>query len=212
MLKNLQWLGHASFRLNASKVIYFDPWKVSKNSPTADIIFISHDHYDHFSLEDVKLISGKDTVIVADKSAARQIESAKLSFKQLKALSPGEEIEIQGVKVKAVPGYNTNKKFHTKESAKVGFIVEIDGVRIYHAGDTDAILEMKGLACDIALLPVSGTYVMTAEEAAAAALDIKPKVAIPMHYGDIVGSESDAQKFHDLLKGKVEVKILKKES
>ena len=107
--------------------------------------------------------------------------------------------------------YNIGKEFHTQDSRKLGFIVTIDGITIYHAGDTDNIPEMKDYRCDIALLPVSGTYVMTAEEAAEAALAIKPKIAVPMHYGDIVGSLADAQRFQELLKGKIEVKILKQE-
>jgi len=212
MVNNLHWLGHASFRLDSSKVIYFDPWKLSPDSPKADFIFITHDHYDHYSLDDVKIISTKDTVIVTDNTVGRQLQGARLNYKEIRPLSPGDNIEIDGVKISAVASYNIGKQFHTKNSQKLGFIVTIDGVKIYHAGDTDNIPEMAGYQCDIALLPASGTYVMTAEEAAKAALTIKPKVAIPMHYGDIVGSDSDARRFQDLLKGKVEVKILGKES
>lgn len=210
MLENLHWLGHASFRLDASRRIYFDPWKLPKDSGKAGIIFISHDHFDHFSIDDVALISTKDTMIVTDKSVGRQLEG-KVVCKEIKALQPGNKIEVLGVKVQAVPSYNLNKEFHPKEDGKLGFIVTIDGISIYHAGDTDYIPEMKDYACDIALLPVSGTYVMTADEAANAALTIRPKAAIPMHYGDIVGSNSDAERFRDLLKNKVEVRILKKE-
>jgi len=212
MLSNLHWLGHASFRLDASKTIYFDPWKLPPNSPKADFIFITHDHYDHYSLDDVRMISSENTVIVADNSVAGQLRGEKLAYKEIRVLSPQDSIEVSGIKIRAIPSYNIGKQFHTKDSRKLGFIVTIDGVRIYHAGDTDNIPEMADYLCDIALLPVSGTYVMTAEEAARAALAIKPKVAIPMHYGDIVGSKADAQKFQDLLKGKIEVRILNKES
>ena len=212
VLNNLHWLGHASFRLDASKVIYFDPWKLSPGSPKADFIFITHDHYDHYSLDDVKIISTKDTVIVADNAVGRQLQGARLDCRAIRSLFPGDNIEIDGVRINAVASYNIGKQFHTKNSQKLGFIVTIDGIKIYNAGDTDNIPEMKNYLCDIALLPVSGTYVMTAEEAAQAALIIKPKVAIPMHYGDIVGSDSDARRFQDLLKGKMEVKILRKES
>lgn len=212
MLNNLHWLGHASFRLDGSKIIYFDPWKLSKGSKKADFIFITHEHFDHCSLDDIELISTKDTVIVASETAAKQLESVRPVCKEIKSLLPGDNIEISGIKVSAVASYNINKQFHTKNSRKLGFIVTVDGVKIYHAGDTDDIPDMKNYGCDIALLPVSGTYVMTADEAAGAALVIKPKVAIPMHYGDIIGTENDAIRFQDLLKGKVEVKILKKES
>lgn len=196
--------------MDASRTIYFDPWKLPANSKKADIIFVSHEHFDHFSKDDIAQIATKDTVIVTDKSVSKQLEG-KVVCKKIEALSPGDSIEIENVKIKAVPSYNTNKEFHTKASGKLGFIVTIDGATLYHAGDTDNISEMKGYACDIAILPVSGTYVMTADEAADAALTIKPKVTIPMHYGDIVGSRKDAERFKELLKNKVEVKILEAE-
>lgn len=207
MVENLHWIGHSSFRLEASKIIYFDPWKLPGDSKRADFIFVSHEHFDHCSADDISKISAKDTVIVASNSAARQLRG-KINCKEIKSMSPGDSVEIGGVKVKAVYSYNTDKDFHPRESRKLGFIVTIDGVSIYHAGDTDNIPEMKGYGCDIALLPVSGTYVMTADEAARSAMDIKPKVAIPMHYGDIVGSSDDARRFKELLEGKIEVRVL----
>lgn len=211
-LDNLHWLGHASFRFDGSKRIYFDPYKISKDSPKADIIFITHEHFDHYSLDDVKQISSKDTLIVTDKAVGKQLQETNVICKEIKSLFPGDNIEVSDIKISAVASYNTNKQFHPKDSGKLGFIVDIDGIKIYNAGDTDIIPEMKNYLCDIALLPVSGTYVMTAGEAAKATLTIKPKVAIPMHYGDVVGSDSDAKRFADLLKGKLEVKILQKES
>jgi L-ascorbate metabolism protein UlaG (beta-lactamase superfamily) len=212
MLNRLHWLGHASFRLEASKIIYFDPWKLSKNAPKADVILITHEHYDHFSPEDIQKISTPNTVIVTDTTVSRRIESESLTYKEVRRLLPGEASDISGIKIEGVASYNTNKQYHTKTSKKLGFIVTIDGMRIYDAGDTDMIPEMKDYSCDIAILPVSGTYVMTADEAALAALLIKPKVAIPSHYADIVGNAKDASRFQELLKDKVEVKILNKES
>ncbi len=209
---NLHWLGHSSFRLDGSKTVYFDPWKLPKGSKKADIILISHEHFDHFSLEDIKLITSKDTVIVSDKTVGKQLRDKNVDCKEVKLLSPGEDIDISGTKISAVASYNVNKEFHPRNSGKLGFIVLADKVRIYHAGDTDKIPEMQKYICDIALLPVSGTYVMTADEAAQAAKLIKPKLAIPMHYGEIVGKDSDARRFKDLLKGEIEVKILKKET
>lgn len=211
MLENLYWLGHASFRLDTDKVIYFDPWKLPPHSKKADIILITHEHFDHYSLEDIRLISSKETTIVTSKEVGRQLQKEKAIYKEVKSLSPGDKVEVEGIKIDALKSYNTNKTFHTKESQKLGFIINVEGVKIYHSGDTDFISEMEGYLCDIALLPVSGTYVMTADEAARAALLISPKVAIPMHYGDIVGTESDAERFLNLLKGKVEVSLLKKE-
>ncbi len=210
MLENLHWLGHDSFRFEGSKTIYFDPWKLPKNSKKADLIFISHEHFDHFSRDDISAISSSETVIICDKSVSKQLQG-KINCREVKGLSPGETIEVSQVNIQAVSSYNIGKEFHTPDSRKLGFIVTIDGITVYHSGDTDNIPEMKDYHCDIALLPVSGTYVMTADEAAEAALAIKPKIAVPMHYGDIVGSPADAERFKELLKGKIEVKILKQE-
>ena len=129
----------------------------------------------------------------------------------VKIVKPGDKITVNGIDIEVVPSYNINKQFHTKDRNWVGYIFTVNGQRIYIAGDTDHIPEMKTFKADIALLPVSGTYVMTAEEAVIAALDIKPKVAIPMHYNSIVGTEKDAKRFEEGLKGKVEVVILKEE-
>jgi len=201
MIEKIHWLGHDSFRLEGEVTVYIDPWKLPPNSPKADIILITHDHYDHCSPEDVAKIQKADTVIVTIPAAARKLKG------EVKTVKPGDKITVKGIEIEAVPAYNTDKPFHPKGAGHVGFIVTLGGKRIYHAGDTDFIPEMKGLKVDIALLPVSGTYVMTAEEAAKAAEAIKPEVAIPMHYGEIVGSERDAERFKELTS--VQVTILK---
>lgn len=211
MLKGLHWLGHSSFRWAGSRVIYFDPWKVARLAPKADIILVSHEHFDHCSKADVGLISTKDTVVVASEAAARELNASKPFCEELKALGPGDTLEVYGIKIRAVESYNIGKPFHPKSDNKLGFIVAMDGAAVYHAGDTDNIPEMEKYRCDVALLPVSGTYVMSADEAASAAMAIKPKSVVPMHYGDIVGSAADAKKLQALLKGKVEVEVLKKE-
>jgi len=212
MLKNLHWLSHSAFRFDGSKTIYFDPWKLAKGSKMADIILISHEHFDHFSKNDIILISSRDTVILTTEAVAKELKAHAVSCNEIRGMSPGDVCEISGIKIEAVASYNVNKHFHPKDSKKLGFIVSVDGVSIYHAGDTDNIPEMKGYRCDVALLPVSGTYVMTSDEAVQAALAIKPKLAIPMHYGEVAGSVKDAKAFQDLLKDKVEVEILKKEN
>jgi L-ascorbate metabolism protein UlaG (beta-lactamase superfamily) len=201
---NIHWLGHDSFRIDAEQRIYTDPFKLKKKD-TADIILITHEHYDHCSHEDVKKIQGPDTIIVAPSDCAAKLKG------NLKIVKPGDKLEVRGVMIEAVPSYNMNKQFHTKDRGWVGYVFTVNGKRIYIAGDTDHIPEMKNIRADIALLPVSGTYVMTADEAVQAALDIKPEVAVPMHYGSIVGTKDDAEKFAEKLKGKIEVVILKEE-
>ena len=208
MAENIIWLGHDGFLIKGENAsVCIDPYKVKvKDSyPPADIIIISHEHGDHMSPDDIAKFVGEKTVIIAAKDAAEKLKGAK-------ALLPGEKIKIGDIDIEAVPAYNINKKFHTKESNKNGYIVTINGVRIYHAGDTDFIPEMKDIKCDIALLPVSGKYVMTAEEAVEAAKTIKPKIAIPMHYGSgVVGTIEDAKKFKEWLKGTgIEVVIKEK--
>ena len=204
MVKNITWLGHDTFRVAAGgKVIYFDPYDL-KSAVPADLIFITHDHYDHCVPDDVIKLLKADTVIVTDAACAKKLKGT------VKTVRPGDRITAGGIAVEAVPAYNTDKKFHPKADGKLGFVITVEGVRIYHAGDTDKIPEMKKLKADIALLPVSGTYVMTAAQAVEAALVLKPAVAIPMHYGAIVGSEDDAKKFAEGLKGKIEVVVLPK--
>ena len=204
MIKKIHWLGHDGFKIDSGKVIYFDPFQI-KSAVPADIIFISHDHFDHCSEDDIKKIQTKDTVIVTDAVTAQKLKGS------IRVVKPGDKLTVENVAIEVVPSYNTNKTFHPKASGMLGFIVTIEGVRIYHAGDTDFIPEMSSIKTDIALLPVSGTYVMTAEEAVQAALAIKPAVAIPMHFNAIVGSEKDAALFKEKLAGKIEVVILKQE-
>ncbi|RJX34571.1 MAG: MBL fold metallo-hydrolase [Desulfarculus sp.] len=206
VVKDLHWLGHDCFRLERPQgPIYFDPYEI-KGGPQASLILVSHDHFDHCSADDLAKISGPDTVIVTEPDSA-----AKLSG-DVRVLKPGQSLEVAGVQVVAVPAYNLNKDFHPRAKKWLGFIVTVDGVRLYHAGDTDYIPEMDQLRVDVALLPVSGTYVMTAAEAVAAAQAIGPQLAIPMHYGAIVGDLNDAQQFAKALEGLVPVRILPKEN
>lgn len=201
IVSDIHWLGHDTFKIVGERVIYTDPFKIRKKD-VADIILITHEHFDHCSPEDVAMVQGKNTVIVTTADCAKKLKG------NIKTVKPGDRITVEGVAIEAVPSYNTNKKFHPKANNWVGYVFTVKGQRIYLAGDTDYIPEMKSIKADIALLPVSGTYVMTAEEAVKAALDIQPKIAIPMHYDSIVGTVDDAKKFAEALKGKIEVIIL----
>jgi L-ascorbate metabolism protein UlaG (beta-lactamase superfamily) len=200
MKHNIVWLGHDSFRIDASTCIYIDPYQLDGGKP-ADLILVTHEHFDHCSPEDVARIQQPGTVIVTEKDSAEKLSG------DVRVMTPGESLVLDGLTVEAVPAYNTNKDFHPKANGWLGFIIDIDDVRIYHAGDSDYIPEMEDLDVDIALLPVSGTYVMNPDEAVQAALAIKPKLAIPMHYGAIVGDQSDAAHFRDKLAGKIDVLI-----
>ena len=195
MTAHVHWLGHDTFRFDGPPVVYVDPFKLPAGALPADLILITHDHFDHCSPEDVKAIRTAKTVVVAPRAAADKLPGP------VEVIAPGQEKTVLGVKLKAVPAYNTDKQFHPKAAGLVGYVFTLAGTTYYHAGDTDDIPEMAGLAPDVALLPVSGTYVMTADEAAAAARAIKPKATIPMHYGSIVGDDGDARRFAKLLEG-----------
>ncbi len=201
MAENIFWLGHDSFRLKGEKVVYIDPWKLAPGAEKADVILVTHEHRDHFSKDDVAAISKADTIVVAPQSVAAKTDQ------KLTVVKPGDKLTVNGVNIEVVPAYNANKKFHLKSAGHVGYIVTLNGKRIYHSGDTDLIPEMTQIKTDIALLPVSGTYVMTATEAAEAANTIKPALAIPMHYGDpdVVGTRSDAEEFKRLAQVPVEI-------
>jgi L-ascorbate metabolism protein UlaG (beta-lactamase superfamily) len=201
--EKIVWLGHDGFRIDGAKTIYIDPYQI-EGGPVADVILITHEHFDHCSPEDVEKIQGPDTVIVTEKDSAKKLTG------DVRVVKPGDTVDLGDVKIDVVPSYNTDKDFHPKKNAWLGFIVEIDGIKLYHAGDADFIPEMKELEVDIALLPVSGTYVMTADQAVKAALAINPKLAIPMHYAAIVGDVQDALNFEKALAGKVDVLVLEK--
>ena len=205
----LSWLGHDSFVIKNGKTIIIDPFKLRSSPGKADILLISHEHFDHLSLDDINKVVDENTTVVTIPAVKKELSGLKV--KEIKAAKPGDKVTIGDVAIEIVPAYNLNKfrepgrVFHPKEDGRAGFIIGMKGIRIYHAGDTDAIPEMKGLKPDVALLPVSGTYVMTPEEAAQAVRMVEPKLVIPMHYGAIVGSEQDANKFKQLVTTPVQI-------
>lgn len=199
MLEKIFWLGHSTVRIDTDPVIYIDPWKVKKPKK-AGLVLISHCHYDHLSPEDVRKVSGPGTVILAPADCLSDLPAAA------RAVKAGDRVELSGLVVEVVPAYNTNKTFHPKTSGWVGFVIEAEGRRVYYPGDTDAIPEMDKIRADIVLMPVGGTYTMTAAEAADAVNRMKPVVAVPIHWGDIVGSAADAKKFKEYCIVPVEIK------
>jgi len=209
----VHWLGHDSFVLQGSRTLVLDPFK-AKGNYKADILLITHEHFDHLSPDDIRRFSNAATTIVAPKICEGPLREF---HQEKKFIQPGSDIEVKGVGIHAVPAYNMNKfrepgkVFHPKEDGKVGYVLTLDGARFYHAGDSDATPEMKALDVDVAFLPVSGTYVMTAEEAAEAAKAMKAKVVVPMHFGSIVGSRADAERFKTLVGASREIEILEQE-
>jgi L-ascorbate metabolism protein UlaG (beta-lactamase superfamily) len=211
MIENIHWLGHDSFRLDGSSTVYIDPWKLGDGALPADLVLVTHDHFDHLSAADIAKVATPATTVVGPAPVIAQIDGVKTL-----TVAPGDTVTVGSVTVTAVPAYNTNKfrapgeVFHPRAAGYVGYVVDLDGRRIYHAGDTDAIPEMKGVRCDVALLPVSGTYVMTADEALEAIGMIEAAAVVPMHFGDIVGSEADAARLKE--SSPVPVEILPLES
>jgi L-ascorbate metabolism protein UlaG (beta-lactamase superfamily) len=180
--------------------VYVDPFQLKSKAEPADLVCVTHEHSDHLSVEDLKKVVTPQTTVVT--IAACEEGARGLRPKTVRVVKPGDRVEVQGIGIEAIPAYNTSKfrapgkPFHPQGDGKVGFVIGLGGIRIYHAGDTDEIPEMSAAAgVDVALLPVSGTYVMTAAEAVKACHAIRPKVAIPMHYGSIVGAAADAEEF-----------------
>jgi len=206
----ITWLGHDGFKLKKGKVAYIDPFQLKSEAEPGDIVCVTHEHFDHLSVEDLKKVVAPQTILVTIAACAKAVKP--LHPKAVRVVKAGDKVETDDLTVDVVPAYNTNKfrspgsPFHPQEDGKVGFVLSVEGIRIYHAGDTDEIPEMAALkGVDVALLPVSGTYVMTAEEAAKACKAIRPKLAIPMHYGAIVGSAADAEAFRKSATCRVEI-------
>ena len=199
MLENVEVLNHSSIRINKEKIIYIDPFKINKNYNDADIIFITHDHYDHYSEEDIDKIIGKNTTIVIPEELLTKLLKKGIHKSAIITVEPNKEYMIQGIKFETIPAYNTNKAFHPKENEWVGYVIEIQGSKYYIAGDTDITEENRKVKCDVAFVPVGGIYTMDFKEAAQLINEIQPKIAVPIHYGSVVGTEQDAIDFIRLL-------------
>lgn len=192
----------SSIRIAGSKILYFDPFQIAEAKKDADIIFITHEHYDHLDPDSIEKVITDHTVMAAPASLEKEIRG-KVGNVRLVTVKPGDEIEVEGLAVKAVPAYNKLKPFHPKKNGWVGYIVTMDSIRYYIAGDTDAVKELSSVSCDIAMVPIGGHFTMDAREAAGLINDIGPQLVIPTHYGSIIGKPEDA----DIFRGYVDEKI-----
>ena len=201
----INWLGHSGFKIEGKRIIYIDPFKIQENEK-ADIILITHSHYDHCSLEDIEKIVKKDTIVFGPVDIQSKLGKISSEVK-FQMLHPGQGVSVKGIIISAFPAYNLNKTFHPKSNNWLGFLIEINGVRLFHAGDTDAVDELKSLKnIDILMFPIDGAYTMDAKEAAQLCNEIMPKIAIPMHFGSIAGNKDEAIRFKSL--SKCDVRIL----
>ena len=211
MLDNIEVLYHSSIRINKEKIIYIDPFKIDRNFNDADIIFIIHDHYDHYSEEDIDKVINENTTIIIPEELLTKLLRKGINKNAIITVEPNKEYVVKGIKFKTIPAYNTNKTFHPKGNDWVGYIITINNIRYYIAGDTDITEENKKVKCDVAFVPVGGTYTMDFKEAAQLINEIQPKMAIPIHYGSVVGTNQDATDFVKLLHPSIKGIILMKQ-
>lgn len=209
-IENIEILCHSSIRIKNKNIIYIDPFKIEKNYNDADLIFITHDHYDHYSEEDIDKVINKDTIIIVPDGLLTKLLKKEIDKDRIVVVKPNNEYKIDEVSFETIPAYNINKKFHPKENGWVGYIINLDSTKYYIAGDTDITEENQKVNCDIAFVPVGGTYTMDYIEAASLVNKIEPKVAIPIHYGSIVGTKQDAANFIKLLNTNIKGIILMK--
>ena len=202
MLDKIEVLIHSSIKFSKGLIIYFDPYKIDRDYHDADIIFITHDHYDHYSPLDIKKVIKDDTIIVAPQDIGE-----KLSTNNVIGVVPNKNYEVLNIKFKTIPAYNVNKNFHPKENNWVGYLLEYNNIKYYIAGDTDITKENQNIVCDVAFVPIGGVYTMDYQEAAKLINKIKPRIAVPIHYGLIVGNKDGGIKFSKLLNNNIECKI-----
>ena len=211
MLENIEVLYHSSIRINKEKTIYIDPFKIDRNYNDADIVFITHDHYDHYSEEDIDKVINENTTIIIPEELLTKLLRKGINKNAIITVEPNEKYMVQGIKFETIPAYNTNKTFHPKENGWVGYIITLDDIRYYIAGDTDITEENRRVKYDVAFVPVGGTYTTDFKEAAQLINEIQPKIAVPIHYGSVVGTKQDATDFIKLLNPSIKGIILMKQ-
>ena len=209
MLENITCLGHSSIKIKLNdRIIYIDPYNLKESYMDADIIFITHSHYDHFSKEDINKIKKDNTKLIITKDLLEETLDIDITTNNILVVEPNKNYQIENICFSTIPAYNTNKPFHPKENGWIGYIIEINDIKYYIAGDTDITEENRRVKCDVAFLPIGGTYTMNKEEAANLANIINPKIVIPIHYGIIVGTKEDAKTFKQLLNSNIKCEIM----
>ena len=207
MLENIEVLYHSSIKINKGVTIYFDPFKIDKEYHDADIIFITHSHYDHYSEEDILKVRNETTRVVAPIDLLDNLLTLGFTKESIIIVKPNENYNVNGLTFKTMPAYNTNKNFHPKSNNWVGYLLTLNDTIYYIAGDTDITEENKQVRCDVAFVPIGGTYTMDYKEAAELINEIKPKIAVPTHYAAIIGTKIDGENFAKLLDSDIECKI-----
>ena len=208
MTQNIEVFTQNSIRITDGKtVIYIDPFQMKEEPKNATYIFITHDHYDHYSPEDIKKVACEKTVMIIPEKIEKKVKKVEGLVKEIVTVKPGTFHELDNLEFETVPAYNILKPFHMKTAEYVGYILHVNGKRIYIAGDTDETQEAKDVKCDIALVPIGGTYTMDAKKAADLVNILRPEVAIPVHYGNVVGSMKDANVFAANVKSPINVEI-----
>ena len=205
MTENIRVLTHSSIKITGEATVYVDPFQVVDAENDADIILITHDHFDHFSPEDIAKVIKSDTILVVPKKMEKQASS--IPCDEIITVEPGEQKQVGKITIETVPAYNPLKPFHPKGAGWVGYLIEMGDVKIYVAGDTDITKENKEVDCDVALVPIGGTYTLDAKKAAELVNIIRPKVVIPTHYGSVAGSKSDEEVFRSNVDADICVEI-----
>lgn len=208
MLENIEINCHSSIKINSNKIIYIDPFSIKEHYEDANFIFITHNHYDHFSPEDIKKVKNKDTTIIITEDLYTNVLKLGFNVGDIVIVKPNQNYKVMNLEFKTIPAYNIEKQFHPKENEWVGYLINVNNTKYYIAGDTDITKENRKVKCDVALVPIGGTYTMNFAEAAELVNEIKPKIAIPIHYAEIVGIKQDAENFEKLVLKEIECRII----
>ncbi|MBE5906845.1 MAG: MBL fold metallo-hydrolase [Lachnospiraceae bacterium] len=208
---DIEILTHSSIRIKAREgTIYVDPFEVNEVYHDADFIFITHEHYDHYSPRDIEKVVGNQTILVIPRTMEEKVSDVAEKFSKIEMLAPKDKERIKHLQVEAIPAYNVEKKHHQKGNKWLGYKIKLEGKWVYIAGDTDENEDNTEIECDVAILPIGGTYTMDAKAAAEFVNHMKPEIVIPTHYGTVVGCKEDAELFKNYVDEGIEVQLLMK--